>query len=145
MNSVVDELVSELNQTTVLDEMIAKHFPEAKSWKLRVSATDKIMQVAVGPEEARIPKLPMNADHSLPTSMEIRVATTWEQGLVVKTLLLWNNSHDLLREFLPEGDARALAKDVEFKTEGKWFLVKIGDGAIRTVLDRAAEPSDASR
>ena len=134
---VAKELVDELNATNRLDEMIAEHFPESKSWNYHVSSTDKIILAAVGPKDAMIPKLRTDADGSMKASMDLWVRTTWEERLVINAALVWNSTHNLLKEVLPDDVAESLAKDVKLTTEGNWFVVRIGRGAIEKALEEA--------
>ena len=117
--------------------MIAEHFPEAKSWIYHVSSTDKIILAAVGPKDATIPTFRTEADGTMKASMDLWVRTTWEETLVINAALLWNSTHDLLKEVLPADIAKSLADDVTLTTEGTWFVVKIGRGAIQKAFAEA--------
>jgi len=135
--AVARELVDELNSTNRLDEMIAKHFPESKSWVYHVSSTDEIILAAVGPKNATIPPFRTRPNGTMKASMDLWVQTSWEETLVINASLLWNSTHDLLKEVLPADIARSLAQHVTITTEGNWFVVTIGRGAIQMALEEA--------
>ena len=132
--AVARELVDELNSTNQLDEMIVEHFPEAKSWNYHVSSTDKIILAAVGPKDAVIPNLRTQKDGTMEASMDLWVRTSWEESLVIDAALLWNSTHELLKKVLPADIAKSLAEHVTLATEGNWFVVTAGRGAIKRAI-----------
>lgn len=142
MTEVSTDVVEELNEANQLDEMIVEHFPEAKSWKYHLAATDQVLTAAVGPTDATIPSLRTNADGTLPVSMEVWIKTTWKESLLLKAALTWSSTQDLLEDVLPAEFAKLIADDVTLSTDGDWFVISVGHKAITKTID-ALEQSDS--
>ncbi|MBN2022238.1 MAG: hypothetical protein JW809_05545 [Pirellulales bacterium] len=135
-DDIGEDLVAELNETSKLEQTVAQLFPEAKSWEYRLTATDRYLQAAVGPEGCAPPTLPVAADDVTDAPVEVWIRTTSASAALVDTLRAWNQSHHQLRTYLPipESDEARLVDNAQAIAVGPWVVVAVGE----TVVEAAA-------
>lgn len=117
------DLVSELNQTTKLDETLAKYFPAAAQWTYHLATTPRHIVAGAGPADATLPELPVADDDPL---VEVWIRTRPVEAIMLSMLVDWELAYSLLKEFLPEEEAKEVADQVAVITNGGWSVIQIG-------------------
>ena len=115
------ELITELNKITRFEATVAKYFPEAKSYLYRLATTPDSLLAGVGAPDAYFPILPPAKAH-----IEVWLKTRPLEAMFLETLAEWNVAHDVLREFLPDEEAKTIADDLAVETVNGWSILRIG-------------------
>jgi hypothetical protein len=114
-------LLEELNKTTDFEKAVDEYFPEVKSFRYQLATKEDALIAGVGEPDAKFPDLPPAAAH-----VEVWLKTRPLEAAFIKMLADAEVGHDLLREFLPEDEAKAVAEDVNVKTINGWTVIRIG-------------------
>ena len=91
-----------------------------------LASTETSVLAGAGPQNAQLPTLPDEGDDTL---MEIWLRTTPGEALLLNILWDWERAYDLLREFLPEEEAKTIAKKVSVIRKDGWSVIQIGKPA----------------
>ena len=120
-----EELLGKLDELSVFDETIEKYFPETRDFEYQLATTDREILVAVGPTTAEFPDLPEpKAD------VELWIKTRPIEAAFIQLVADWEIAHDLLREYVPEEEARAIADDISVESGDGWTVIRVGANSI---------------
>ena len=116
----LNEIIKELDETR-FQKTVDEYFPETKSYIYHLrTAPDSILSGVGGPN-ANFPDLPPAKAH-----VELWLKTRPLEAAFLETLADWNVAHDLLREMLPEDEARLISEDLTLETVDGWSVLRIG-------------------
>ena len=104
-----------------LEETVEKHFPETRSDIYHLATLPDSLIAGAGVPGAPFPKLPPATAH-----VELWIKTRPLEAAFLEMLVEWNIAHDLLKDILPEEDAKLIAEDLAVETVDGWTVLRIG-------------------
>jgi hypothetical protein len=132
--SVVD-LMAQLNESTELDELVEKYFPETESWRTRSVTRPTFLVAGAGPESASIPEFLVSKDNEPQALSELWLRTTPGQAALLELMADLDSACDVLRDESPEEDSDEMADDVKLSRRDGWSVIEMG------LPKSAAEPA----
>jgi hypothetical protein len=125
-DETAEELIEELNRVSGLDEVVLKYFPETRSWTSRLAARHDFLIAGFGPPAASLPKFLLDPHNPPQALMELWMRLTPGQAAMLQLIGELDVAYDLLREELPEEEAKSLYDDVKVERHGEWSVIKVG-------------------
>lgn len=126
MEKAVAELIAELNVDMQIGPLVDKYFPETAEWKPRLATRSNYMQAGFGPPASEFPKHLSPSDDEISALAEIWVRLTPGQAMLVNLMSDLDVGYDLLREYMPDEEARALADDIKIDRREEWTVISYG-------------------
>lgn len=123
IDHLAKELLSELNQTTKFEESVTQYFPETASWVYHLATAERFLLAGAGPRGARFPDLPEAEPKAL---VELWFRTTPLEAMMLQMLVPWKVAYELLREFLPDHEAKQIAEAVTLESKDGWSVIRVG-------------------
>jgi hypothetical protein len=133
--AVVDETLEQLQRLNQLDETIQALHPDAGDWRILVRSDYDALQAALVPAGSRFPDLPRPAARD-PTGLEVWLRMTRSERGAVRIMQRWRQSHRLFRRFLPDAEARNVARDMRITRHGEWTRLHVGADAFAELRQR---------
>lgn len=118
-----NEFLDKLNELSFpeLEKTVEKHFPETKSDISHLATLVDSIVVGAGPPGAQFRDLPPATAH-----VELWIKTRPLEAAFLEMLVEWNVAHDLLKDYLPDADAKQVAEDLAIETVDGWTVLRIG-------------------
>ena len=123
-----NQMLGELNQAAPYADTITSYFPEAKDEIIHLTTTETYLIAGTGKPEAQFPEFLIDSvsEKDASAQIELWIRTRPVEAMFIEMLDDWNVAHDLLKEYLPEDEAKAVAEDLSVKTRNGWTVIQLG-------------------
>lgn len=126
LDETAAELIWELNQVTHFEELVAKYFPETKSWNYHMAARPQFILAGPGPDSASFPTFLIDDNDKPKAHVEFWMQLTPGQAMMLNLVADVDVYYDVLRALLPDEEAKQLAEDVKLERVGDWSVIRAG-------------------
>lgn len=125
----------DLARVGILEAALKEVFPEATSFRYRITSDDKHLYVIWGPEDAQEVDLSALAQRSPDKPLLMRVHMRPEQAIVAQALMLSNNAHQIIQSIMPNEIADAMENGVHITADKNWLELALPRSTIDKVVD----------
>lgn len=139
--AVVDDTLQQLQWLNQFDESIQALHPDADDWRIRLRSDYDYLQAALVPAGSRVPDLPRPVTHE-PTGLEVWLRMTRSERGAVRVMQRWHLAHRLFRRFLPDAEARDIARDMRIGRYGEWTRLHVGAPTMADLRSRMRGDGD---
>jgi hypothetical protein len=136
--AVVDNTLQQLQRLNQFDESIQALHPDADDWRIRLRSDHDYLQAALVPAGSNVPELPRPTTHE-PTGFEVWLRMTRSERGAIRVIQRWHLAHRLFRRFLPDTEARDVARELRIARYGEWTRLHVGAPTLAELRRRMHE------
>lgn len=118
------ELITKLDEMSRFDEtvdILLDNYPDLNDAEYRLAAQGTSLLAGLGPRSAEFRKFPPTK-----STVELWLKTRPAEAAFLQIVIEWDLAHDLLREYLPEAEAKKFAEDLTVEVEDGWTVLRLG-------------------
>jgi len=121
-------LAEQLNQVSDLEKSVLRVYPQLQDWRIRLSSTEEHLEARYAPPDTAPVELPNDPRRPENAGMEIWVRTTEAEAKLLERIGGWDQSQQLLRDYLKDQDVtvQQMSADAKLVAIDDWVVVALG-------------------